>query len=294
MAKLPPPNATNALLNLRLDPRHGWFAASPFLRRFLYWWWIVPRVQYDFDDLDYQLYTFEVFHQDWRAKLAHYVTIPAIAFFSFAFLAQFHLAGAPLGSAAMVYLGALALLHLRWCVRVKQLRLWAVTVATLAAMAVLATAWFQVRAIPGGPWYAPTRLAANPLLWIYVFALIETMSHMFEPVPPYATGSDRFMEMREFWRDGGRYRIAGVIALPTLYTVTSLVSNIHLMPTFVLRMLASAGLEREYVREIEELAARQWRSRQPRIDRCPERRGGPRDPGFCSRLHNQDKARSQP
>src|SRR5690606_31723455 len=60
-------------------------------RRFVYWWWIVPRVQYDFEDLDYQLYTFEIFHQDWRAKLAHYVTIPAITFFSLAFLAQFHL-----------------------------------------------------------------------------------------------------------------------------------------------------------------------------------------------------------
>lgn len=249
----------------------SWFAKAPLWRRFVYWWWIVPRVQYDFADLDYQLYTFEVFHQDWRAKLAHYVTIPAIAFFSLVFLAQFHLAGAPLLSAALVYVALLGLIHFRWCWRTKQLRLWGVTMATFAVMAALATSWFQARAIADAPWYAPTHLAANPLLWIYVFGLIETLSHMFEPVPPYATGCDRFMDMREFWRDGGAYRIAGVIGLPTLYTLTSLVSNIHLMPTFVLRVLASAGLERAYVREIEELAAAQWSSRQPPIDRVPER-----------------------
>lgn len=262
---------SDAPLNL---PRttFSWFDEAPLWRRFVHWWWIVPRVQYDLADLDYQLYTFEIFHQDWRAKLAHYVTIPAIAFFSLAFLAQFHPTGAPLLNAAMAYVALLGLIHLRWCWRTKQLRLWAVTMATFAAMAVLATSWFAARAIPDAPWYAPTRLAANPLLWIYVFGLIETLSHVFEPVPPYATGCDRFMEMREFWREGGAYRIAGVIALPTLYTVTSLVSNIHLMPTFVLRVLASAGLERAYVREIEELAAAQWSSRQPTIDRVPERR----------------------
>lgn len=267
MATVPISDAT---LNLT-RPHESEFEAAPLWRRFIYWWWIVPRVQYDFEDLDYQLYTFEIFHQDWRAKLAHYVTIPAIAFFSLAFLSQFHVEGAPLLSAAMVYVALLGLVHFRWCQRTKQLRLWAVTMAAFAIMAVLATSWFQARAIPDAPWYASTSLAANPLLWIYVFGLIETLSHMFEPVPPYATGCDRFMEMHEFWRVGGAYRIAGVIALPTLYTFTSLISNIHLMPTFVLHVLASAGLERAYVREIEELALAQWRSRQPVIDRVPER-----------------------
>ena len=261
---------SNATLDLT-QANYSWFRASPLWRRFVYWWWIVPRVQYDLEDLDYQLYTFEVFHQDWRAKLAHYVTIPAIAFFSLAFLAQFQLEGAPLLSAATAYVALLGLIHFRWCRRTKQLRLWAVTMAAFAVMAVLATSWFQARAIPDAPWYASTPLAANPLLWIYVFSLIETLSHIFEPVPPYANGCDRFMEMREFWRDGGVYRIAGLIGLPTLYTVTSLISNIHLMPTFMLRVLASAGLERAHVREIEELALAQWRSRQPIIDRVPER-----------------------
>ncbi|HLT37743.1 MAG TPA: hypothetical protein VK034_15725 [Enhygromyxa sp.] len=268
-------------------------------RRFVYWWWIVPRVQYDFEDLDYQLYTFEIFHQDWRAKLAHYVTIPAITFFSLAFLAQFHLVGAPLASAAAVYVALLGIVHLRWCRRTRQLRLWAVTMATLVALAVAATAWFQARAIPDAPWYAPTSLAANPLLWIYVFGLIETLSHMFEPVPPHATGCDRFMEMDEFWRDGGRWRIAGVLGLPTLYTLTSLVSNIHLLPTLVLHMLASAGLERAYVREIVELAEAQWISRQPIIDQVPDRRARTRErrglaADLLPRLHNQDTAPSQP
>ena len=77
-----------ASYHVALNCKHIRFKSASLLRRILYWWWVVPRTQWDFDDLDYQLYTFEVFHTDWRSKLAHDVTIPAIAFFCMVFLAS--------------------------------------------------------------------------------------------------------------------------------------------------------------------------------------------------------------
>ena len=142
-------------------------------------------------------------------------------------------------------------------------------VAALAGMWLMTTAWYDWVAVPG-PWYRCAELHANPLVWIYVFSLIETLSHIFEPVPPCASGGDRFVDTREFMRRGGRYPVVGVLALPTAYTFTSLTSNLHLFPTFILRLLASAGHEREYVRGIERLAESQWASGQPMIHQVPD------------------------
>ncbi|MCA9694045.1 MAG: hypothetical protein R3A51_22915 [Nannocystaceae bacterium] len=268
MSRAGNPAADVAACHVAINSRQIRFPAASFLRRLVYWWWIVPRVQWDLADLDYQLYTFEIFHTDWRAKLAHYVTIPAITFFSMAFLAQFHV-GAPLLNGALAYAAALALLHLGWCRRLGKLTLWVVTVGALLLLWLLATAWHDWAAIDG-PWYRSTRLYANPLLWVYLFSLAETLSHAFEPVPPYASGSDRFVSGGEFMRAGGLYRLAGVVGAPTTYTIVSFASNLHLFPTLMQRLLASTGHDRAYVRSVERLAARQWESGQPVIHRVPE------------------------
>lgn len=252
-------------------PERMRFSQMSLGRKFIYFWWIVPRVQYDLADLDYQLYSFEVFHQDWRTRLAHYFTIPAIAFFGLMFLAQFTVDGQPFLNGALAGVAVLGLLHLRWCLRIYNLALWALTVGLLVVCWLGATVFYQWAALPDSPWWAPVALVYNPLLWLYVFSFIETLSHALEPVPPYASGSDQFVSTREFFDKGGWYRVAGLLALPTLYTVTSLISNLHLLPTLAARMLASAGFMREHVASLERLARTEWASGQPTIHRLPIR-----------------------
>jgi len=240
------------------------------LKAFWLFWWIVPRVQYDLLDLEYQLYTFEIFHRDYRTKLAHYVTIPAIAFFTMVLLAQLAPAGAPLGvNGALLYACVVSALHLGWSIR---RRIWAAGASTafvLLAMVVPATCFYEVMRVPGGPFYAPTVVAANPLLWIYVFAFLETLSHALEPVPPHVSGEDRWQTHAEFWHDGGLFRIAAVAGAPTLYTIVSIVSNLHLLPTMVLRIMLSTGYLPGLEAQIRAAAEREIATGHPRIDRFP-------------------------
>lgn len=58
--------------------------------KFLNYWLVVPRVQLDFFDLLYQMYTFDIFHQDVIPKYVHFFTIPTKVMLSMMFLAQFN------------------------------------------------------------------------------------------------------------------------------------------------------------------------------------------------------------
>ena len=242
------------------------------LKAFFLFWWIVPRVQYDLLDVEYQLYTFEIFHRDYRTKLAHYVTIPAIAFFTMALLAQFAPPGAPLGAnGALLYAGLVSALHLGWTIRRGLWQAGAFTAFVLLAMVVPATCFYEATRVTGAPWYAPTPTLANPLLWIYVFAFLETLSHALEPIPPHVSGQDRWQSHAEFWQRGGLFRIAAVAGVPTLHTVVSLVSNLHLVPTMVLRIMFSTGYLPGREDEIRAAVAREIATGNPEIDRFPRK-----------------------
>lgn len=248
----------------------AWSDASLF-KRVLYHWWIVPRVQWDMGALDYQLYTFEIFHQDWKSKLAHYVTIPMIAFSLMVFLAQFQWGGDGFVNGALVYAGILTVLHYPWCRKNQVTTLWAVCSGTVLGMWLLATVVYRGTAVPDAPWWHPTIAIASPLIWVYVWSFIETASHALEPVPPYASGSDRFVPMAEFQKRGGVYLLLNGLYLPTFYTIVSFVSNLHLLPTFLLRMMASAGFRVDYVQRFTDLASEQWQTGQPVIHVVPEK-----------------------
>lgn len=244
-------------------------ALSP-VQRFLHWWWVVPRVQTDLADLDYQLYTFEVFHQDWRNKAIHYLTIPAIAFFCMVWASCWSLPGLPWLNGGLLYVALVAAVHARWSWRPGLRTLWATTTVSLALLWPVATVWAMVGAAEDPTLLAPTHLSMNPLLWIYAFAFLETLGHAFEPVPPHSSGSDRFVEMPDFWARGGLWRFLAIPAMPTFFTVTSLVSNLHLYPTFVMRLLASSDHPyREQVEGVRHLAKEQWATGQPPIHQVP-------------------------
>ncbi len=244
--------------------------ASP-LRRFWLYWWVVPRAQWDLFDLPYQLYTFDLFHGDRRTRLTHFVTIPAIMLFSLALLARWPLwPGAPaLLTAATAYAAGVALVHLPWCLARSLPALWLVTTGVLAVLGLGGTAFHRWTAVPGGPWYAPGPLAANPLLWIYLLGLVETLSHSLEPVPPYTNGQGRWMSPAEFRRTGGVRTLLAGLATPTIFTLASLASNPRTLAMVVLRAMLAAGYRRELGEATRAVVAAEWRSGQPRIHRVP-------------------------
>jgi hypothetical protein len=245
------------------------------LRRFVLYWWVVPRVQWALFDLDYQLYVFALFHGDRRTRTIHYTTIFGISFFILAFLARWPLyAGAPAGvSVALAYAAAVALVHLPWCLACGVLPVWIGTAALLAGQWLGATAYDRWTRLPGAPWYAPTAsIATNPLVWIYVLSLVETASHGLEPVPPYNSGKARWVSSEEFKREGGAWVVVAGLCTPTLFTLTSLLSNPRSLPTaLVWRILALFGYRGAQRRAIAEMVAAEWRAGQPRLHSAPQR-----------------------
>ncbi len=229
-------------MNIKMQQEKIHIQGKNFLKRFFLYWWVVPRVQWDFFDLMYQLYTFEIFHQDWRTKLAHYFTIPAIAHFTMVFFAQWQLdSHAPFINGALIYALVMAIIHLLWAIPRQVWHAGVVTAFFLLVLWLNATCFYEVVKVPNAPWYAPTVAVANPLLWIYVFGLLETLSHTFEDIPPYVNGKDRWESRDTFLRHGGWWRIAGFVSFPTLFTIVSIVSNLHLLPTMILKIMFSVG-----------------------------------------------------
>jgi hypothetical protein len=247
--------------------------AGSWLRRLWLYIWVVPRAQWDLFDVDYQIYVFRLFHREQRTIVIHYITILAIMLFSLAFLSQWPLFdGAPrFVNMGAGYALAVALLHLPWCLSRGLYGLWLGTAATLTALSLGGTIYLERMAIAGGSWWEPTALWANPLLWVYVFALAETVSHALEPVPPYTTGAGRWMSNEEFRRQGGKSALFAAIATPTIFTLVSFLSNPRSIPMVVLRLSARAGYQRALVDEMDAVARDEWRSGQPHMHSVPKR-----------------------
>jgi hypothetical protein len=248
----------------------GYRAESP-LANFLLFWWVVPRVQYDLDDVDYQLYTFELFHRDWRTRAIHYVTIPGIAFFVMALLADVMVG--PI-SGAIAYAAILSAIHLRWCSRRGLFALGLVTAAVLALGCVAADAYAQ---------WAASRPSAHPLVWIYALSLAETLSHAWEPIPPPANPERRWLRLAEFVRRGGPSRWALLASVPTLHTIVSFVSNVHLVPTVVAQVMFAAGYRRDLVDRVRATLDAELAQGAPNIRIFPGRNGA-RASGVQSRM----------
>lgn len=246
--------------------------ASPW-RRFWLYMWVVPRAQWDLLDVEYQIYVFQLFHGDRRTKIVHYTTITLIAFFHMVFFAQWPLwAGAPpLANGALVYGLLVAALHARPYLTRGLAALWAATCGLLGVMGLGATAYYQWARAPGGSWYAPTSLATNPLLWIYVFSFVETLSHGLEPVPPYSHGKDRWLSPAEFRREGGVWLALNAVAMPTLFTFTSFFSNPRSLSTVVLRAMMTAGYRTDLRDSIDAIVAAEWSSGQPWMHSVPRK-----------------------
>jgi hypothetical protein len=232
--------------------------AMSALRRFWYYWWVVPRAQWDVFDLDYQLYTFALFHRDLRTKLIHATTIPTIMLLSLLLLARWPLyPGAPVWlNAALVYAAVVAIAHLPWCLMHRLLGLWLLTAATLGLLC-----W------AGG--LLRETSAAFALIAIYVVGLMETGSHGLEPVPPYNNGQDRWMSPREFRAKGGVWVLLAALATPTIFTLASLLSNPRTFPMVLLQLMNLLDYRRDLKTRTDRWVEAEWRTGRPRMHEVP-------------------------
>jgi hypothetical protein len=228
------------------------------IRRFWLYWWVIPRVQWDLLDLDYQLYTFALFHRDRRTKLIHSFTIPAIMFCSLLLLERWALpAGGPAWlNAALVYAAVVALVHLPWCLLHRLAGLWLFTAATLSLL------YWAVHWLP-----EPSVAAA--LIAIYVLGLVETSSHGFEPVPPYNNGEGRWMSPQEFRRKGGVWAVIATVSTPTIFTFASLFSNPRTFPMVLLGIMNRFGYRRDLRTKADRWVDAEWSTGRPRMHEVP-------------------------
>ncbi|XP_052082085.1 uncharacterized protein LOC127719814 [Mytilus californianus] len=157
--------------------------------KFLSYWLVVPRVQWDFFDLLYQMYTFDIFHQGVIPKYVHVFTIPTNVMLSMMFLVQFNmpsLGELRYGNAfavnfALVLFFVLGVAYIIMGILRKS---WAWGVATFLVLGVLnmtGNLWYYSYRTKDNSWYNPTNLYTHPLIWSYAISLIQASSHMAVP-----------------------------------------------------------------------------------------------------------------
>jgi hypothetical protein len=185
-------------LEMSQEPSCSNIEGKSCCEKFLNFWLIVPRVQWDFFDLLYQMYTFDIFHQGMLAKFVHFFTIPTNVMLSMMFLAQFDIYGERrYGNAfsingALVLLGVLSLAYLLMGF-IRRSALWGLaTVVVLGVLYMAGNLWYYSYHTIGNPWYNPTNLYTNPLIWSYGMSFIQAASHMTETqIPAFITGKKK-------------------------------------------------------------------------------------------------------
>ncbi|CAC5382997.1 unnamed protein product [Mytilus coruscus] len=165
--------------------------------KFLNYWLVVPRVQWDFFDLLYQMYTFDIFHQGVIPKYVHFFTIPTNVMLSMMFLAQFNvptLGELRYGNAfavnfALLLFGFLGLAYIIMGILRKSWTWGVATFVVLGCLNMAGNLWYYSYRTNGNPWYNPTNLYTHPLIWSYAISFIQASSHMIVPqMPPNITG----------------------------------------------------------------------------------------------------------
>jgi hypothetical protein len=196
-------SAKRSPLNLREDDEKlepGWknLPGDNCLLKFLHWWLIVPRAQWDLFDLLYQMYTFDMTHQGFLIKFVHFFTIPFNIVLTMCFLAQFSFPGLVdnVGYGALQVNSSIILLILVSSLYIftgiiRKCWLWGVGTAFVLSISwISGNLLYEVYKVPGNPWYNPTTLPTNPIIWTYVMSLIQATSHIGAPqLPPYITGT---------------------------------------------------------------------------------------------------------
>ncbi|XP_061171881.1 uncharacterized protein LOC133181379 [Saccostrea echinata] len=252
----------------------------------LNFWLIVPRVQWDFFDLLYQMYTFDIFHQGMLAKFVHFFTIPTNVMLSMMFLAQFNIYGElRYGNAfsvngALILFGVLSIAYIimgfiRKCV------LWGVaTTVVLAVLNMAGNLWYYSYRTVNNPWYNPTNWYTNPLIWSYGISFLQASSHMTESqIPAFITGVTHWESLHMFFLKRRKtlesrckncgFVVLSLICFPFLSVSVAWFSWPHLIGTEVIYIMAGIGYRPKFFKEYFRIVEKSESFGNPVIDRFP-------------------------
>ncbi|CAC5397300.1 unnamed protein product [Mytilus coruscus] len=257
------------------------------LQKFLAFWLVVPSVQWDFFDLLYQMYTFDIFHQGVISKCVHFLTIPTNAMLSMMFLAQFNICGELQWGAAFsvnfafimfLVLGisyiAMGFLHKCWQWGV-------VTFIILAVLNMTGNLWYYSYRTPGNPWYNPTNWYINPLIWSYIISFVQAFSHGFEQeIPPNISGASHWESLHVFVCHRSKkqksmvwsiiFFLAAILLFPVLSVSVAWFSWPHLIGTEIIYIMAGIGYRADFFEKFIRIAEKAERSGNPIIDHFPK------------------------
>ena len=234
---------------------------------------VAPFAHWTFFSLPYQTYLYDIFHQTKNARFWHQVCMPLNVLMLLVFLAQF---GAGATNGALIGAAVLGAWYFAQGVQ-ERYYLWGTVSAGLMVLTfVLAAAYARAFFVAGAPWYAPTALPYNPLVWMAVLSFIQAASHGTEPrLPPRVTGSPYWMTVSEyiFGRPGARHG-AGTVAVHALRTALQSVYGTidewwaapRLFPFGILEQMWRHGYQRERFAVLDAMTQEAIASGEPAID----------------------------
>jgi len=246
-----------------------------FFKTFIFWWLIVPKVQTDFFDIIYQMYSFDLAHQGWVPKFVHYFTIPGNVTFSMVFLSQFvivDLVDGPVINAAFIVAAVLSVLYVINGLRYKSAT-WGISTAICIWMLfTLSQLFYSSFKTPGAPWYNPTTIRTNPIIYMYITSFIESLSHLIVPqLPPYITGFNHWESPLAFFAKARPiYIILSALSAFTFSTFVSYISWPHLIGNMVLYQLFVTGYHETFYEPYKRMVQKACLTGNPALDKVPE------------------------
>ncbi|VDI82422.1 Hypothetical predicted protein [Mytilus galloprovincialis] len=268
---------------------HSWknVKGDNFFEKFFYFWLIAPSVQWDFFDMLYQMYIFEIFHQGVISKCVHFLTIPTNVMLSMMFLAQFNLCGeVQFGGAfsvnfALILLLVIGMSYIAMGFLHKCWQWGVVTFIVLAVLYMTGNLWYYSYCTYGNPWYNPTNWYTNPLIWSYIISFVQAYSHIYEQeIPPYISGAGHWESLHLYLWDRAKkqesnvgrniFRIAATFLFPVLSVSVAWFSWPHLIGTEIVYIMAGIGYKADMFKEFFIIAEKAKRSGNPIINHFPK------------------------
>jgi len=200
---------------------------------------IAPRAQTNIFDLDYQLYLFQLLHQRFVNRWAHYIGIvlSPLAYYSL---------GMQLGHLDLVFLALFAGMHLGMAVKNRLLKLVPLVIALHALLWLIAYVFLQPVMTLSAPWYL------HPVFYIVFWPVVQGITHSLEAkIPPPWGGEKLWAVTREFFAHGSPKMILTAALLFPMYAFLELISTPRLFFVIILRMARLLNLTPDWLKQLD-------------------------------------------
>ncbi|CAG2253296.1 unnamed protein product [Mytilus edulis] len=272
-----------------------------YWEKFLYFWLVVPRVQWDFFDMLYQMYTFDIFHQGVISKSVHFLYHTNKCDALYDVFSSVQLIWRPTMGRRLypsmwhfsLFQSSLLLVFSSYCTLLWDLwdfyKSWEwgfVTFIILAVLYMTGNLWYYSYRTPGNPWYNPTNWYTNPLIWSYIISLVQASSHGFEQeIPPEYSGASHWESLHVFlWHESKNgklkkqkswfwsyfFTLAPIVTFLMLSVSVAWFSWPHLIGTEIIYIMAGIGYRADFFEKFIRIAEKAERSGNPIIDHFPK------------------------